>query len=190
MDDQVAYKFSHASIKVSQVNIKKYITYLKKDWTRGDKHGKKLALIPYWSPKNETHLQRQGRWFLVHVPSYLHVKLFVYDVRDLCLIESFHFIIYSLFFPLMTLNWNLIVQKYLYVDDNELVHNVFMAILTFSYVIELPSCGKLISFHIIVRKCNNNDCGIYPHYFHSFFYNYNPFFSHVLNLAFNIVVYL
>jgi hypothetical protein len=47
MDDQVAYKFSHASIKVSQVNIKKYITYLKKDWTRGDKHGKKLALIPY-----------------------------------------------------------------------------------------------------------------------------------------------
>ncbi len=170
--------------------ILKNISPTLKDWTRGDKHGKKLALIPYWSPKNETHLQRQGMWILVHVPSYLHVKLFVYDVCDLCLIESFHFIIYSLFFPLMTLNWNLIVQKYLYVDDNELVHNVFMAVLTFSYVIELPSCGKLISFHIIVRKCNNNDCGIYPQYFHRFFYNYNPFSSHVLDLAFNIVVYL
>jgi hypothetical protein len=30
MDDQLAYKFPHASIKVSQVNIKKYITYLKR----------------------------------------------------------------------------------------------------------------------------------------------------------------
>jgi hypothetical protein len=140
-------------------------------------------LILYWSPKNETHLWRQGRWFLVHVPSYLHVKLFVYNVYDLCLIESFHFVIYSLFFPLMTLNWNLIIQKYLYVDDNELVHNVFMVVLTFSYVIKLPSCGKFI----IVGKCNNNDCGIYPQYFHKFFYNYNPFSSHVFDLTFNIV---
>lgn len=71
--------------------------------------------------------------------------------------------------------------------DNELVHNVFMAVLTFSSVIELPSCGKLISFLIIVGKCNNNDCGIYLQYFHKFFYNYNPFSSHVLDLSFNIV---
>lgn len=158
-----------------------------KDWARGDKYGKKCALILYWSLKNETHLWRQGMWFLVHVPSYLHVKLFVYDVCDLCLIESFNFVIYNFFFPLLTLNWNLIVQKCLYVDDNELVHNVFMAVLTFSFVIELPSCGKLISFHIIVGKCNNDDCGIYCQYFHRLFYNYNPFFSHVLDLTFNIV---
>jgi len=46
----------------------------------------------------------EDKWFLVHVPSYLHVKLFVYDVCDLCLIESFHFVIYSLFFVVMTLN--------------------------------------------------------------------------------------
>jgi hypothetical protein len=105
----------------------------------------------------------------------------------ICLVQSFHFVIHSLFFPLVTFNWNHIVKKYLYVDDNELVHNVFVAVLTFSYVIELPSCGKLISFLIIVGKCNNNDCAIYLQYFQRFFNNYNPSSSHVLDLAFNIV---
>jgi hypothetical protein len=56
-------------------------------------------------------------------------------------------------------------------SDNELVHNDFMAISTFSYVIGVPSCGKLISFLIIVGKYNNNDYGIYLQYFHKFFYN-------------------